>query len=48
MPETSNVGVKVGIVGRGVTEMVDVAEGSDVRVGDGVAVSITESAVGGV
>jgi len=30
--ETSNVGVKVGIVGRGVMDVVGVAEGSAVRV----------------
>lgn len=31
--ETSNVGVKVGMVGRGVMDAVGVAEGSAVRVG---------------
>ena len=44
--ETPNVGVKVGMVGRGVTVMVVVAEGSDVRVGDGVDVSRMGAAVG--
>ena len=31
--ETSNMGVKVGMVGRGVMDAVSVAEGSAVRVG---------------
>ena len=31
--ETSNVGVKVGMVGRGVVDAVGVADGSAVRVG---------------
>jgi len=45
--ETSNVGVKVGMVGRGVMEAVGVVEGSAVRVasavgiGDGVAVVLS-------
>jgi len=49
--ETSNVGVKVGMVGRGVMDGVGVTEGSTVRVavgiGDGVAVmlSMTETGV---
>lgn len=31
--ETSNVGVKVGMVGRGVMDAISVAEGGAVRVG---------------
>ena len=52
--ETSNVGVKVGMVGRGVTDAVGVAEGRSVRVavgnGEGVEVglSILETGVGWV
>jgi hypothetical protein len=42
MVETSNVGVKVGMVGRGVIDAVGVADGS----GDGVDVLETESDVG--
>ena len=42
----SNVGVKVGMVGRGVMDAVDVGDGRDVCVAvgcrDGVAVSTTE------
>ena len=48
--ETSNVGVKVGMVGRGVMDAVSVAEGRDVRVavgsGDGVAVALSVIGVG--
>jgi len=46
MVETSNVGVKVGIVGRGVIVMVGVVDGSDVRVGDGVDVETCVDTVG--
>jgi hypothetical protein len=42
MVETSNVGVKAGMVGRGVIDAVGVAEGS----GDGADVFETESTVG--
>jgi hypothetical protein len=42
MVETSNVGVKVGMVGRGVMDVVGVADGSR----DGVDVSETESSIG--
>jgi len=37
MVETSNVGVKVGMVGRGVMDAVGVGDGSGVVVGDGVS-----------
>ena len=44
MVEASNVGVKVGMVGRGVIEGVDVSDGMNVCVavgsGDGVAVKV--------
>ena len=50
MVETSNVGVKVGMVGRGVIEAVSVADGIDVCVavgsGEGVSVAICVIAVG--
>ncbi|HKJ37996.1 MAG TPA: hypothetical protein VJ972_04425 [Anaerolineales bacterium] len=48
--ETSNVGVKVGMVGRGVKDAVDVAEGMDVCAAVDVGVEVelieTESGVG--
>jgi hypothetical protein len=46
--ETSNVGVKVGMVGRGVMDAVDVAAGSAVRVGVGIGedVDVTLSITG--
>jgi hypothetical protein len=45
--ETSNVGVKVGIVGRGVTEAVGVSEGIGVcvAVGDGYGVALELSGI---
>ena len=50
MVETSNVGVKVGMVGRGVKDAVDVAEGMDVCAAVDVGVEVelieTESGVG--
>ena len=48
--ETSNVGVKVGMVGRGVMDAVSVAVGMDVCVevgsGDGVEVTCSTAGVG--
>ena len=48
--ETSNVGVKVGMVGSGVMDAVGVAVGGDVRVavwrGDGVAVALSMTGTG--
>ena len=50
--ETSNVGVKVGMVGRGVMDAVDVAVGSAVRVasavgiGDGVDNEVSMMGIG--
>jgi hypothetical protein len=48
--EESNVGVKVGMVGRGVMEAVGVSEGTDVLVfvgiKDGVAVALLTTGIG--
>jgi len=52
MVEASNVGVKVGIVGRGVIVAVGVSVGTDVlvfvRVGDGVDVALSTTGTGAV
>ena len=48
MVETSNVGVKVGMVGRGVTVMVGVAEASGDRVGVFETASVVGLVRGGV
>lgn len=46
--ETSNVGVKVGMVGRGVIEEVGVLVTMDVFVGRGEGVSVAETVTTGV
>ena len=46
MVETSKVGVKVGMVGRGVMDAVGVAEGREVRVGVGDGVEVACSTTG--
>ena len=52
MVEASNVGVKVGIVGRGVIVAVGVSDGIDVLVfvgiGDGVDVALSTTGTGAV